>query len=91
MNKVISLVDCTTGRASSIVFTGNFSAETVGNILRDRVAPEAILHTDEARFYVKPGKEYAVHYSVAHARGEYVRADVHTNTIEGSLASSSVG
>jgi transposase-like protein len=86
MNKVISLVDRATGRATSIVFTGHFSAETVGQILRDRVAPEAVLHTDEARFYVKPGKEYAAHYSVAHARGEYVRRDdatVHTNTIEG--------
>ncbi|QIG78385.1 IS1595 family transposase [Stakelama tenebrarum] len=87
MNKVIALVDRTTGRSTSIVFTGNFTAESVGAILSERVAPDSRLITDEARFYKIPGKTFTGgHQSVSHARGEYVRkADrtVHTNTIEG--------
>ena len=87
MNKVISLVDRTTGRSTSIVFTGNFTAATVGAILSERLAPDTRLITDEARFYKIPGKAFTGgHQSVSHARGEYVRrADrtVHTNTIEG--------
>ncbi len=47
---------------------------------------EARLRTDEAKHYITPGKAYAEHQSVAHARDEYVsRTDptVHTNTVEG--------
>jgi hypothetical protein len=29
------------------------------------------------------GKEFAAHETVTHSRGEYVRGDVHTNTVEG--------
>ncbi len=29
------------------------------------------------------GKEFAAHETVAHSRDEYVRGDVHTNTVEG--------
>lgn len=86
MNKVISLVDRATGRATSIVFTGHFTADTVATILNERVAPQARLITDEARFYKTPGKAFLGHESVAHARGEYVSLSdrtVHTNTIEG--------
>ncbi len=86
MNKIISLVDRVTGRATSIVFTGNFSATTVASILNSRIAPDARLLTDEASFYKTPGKAFAAHGSVAHARGEYVSREdrtIHTNTIEG--------
>lgn len=86
MNKVISLVDRVSGRATSLVFTGQFTANTVAEILNAHVAPDTRLLTDEARFYKTPGKAFADHQSVAHARGEYVKkADrtVHTNTIEG--------
>ncbi|MEM9751763.1 MAG: IS1595 family transposase [Planctomycetota bacterium] len=40
------------------------------------------LVTDESRMYTKLGREYASHETVAHGRGEYVRGDVTTNTIE---------
>lgn len=83
MNKVISLVDRVTGRATSLVFTGHFTAATVGEILSQRVATDTRLLTDEARFYKPVGKAFAAHEAVAHARGEYVRGTAHTNTIEG--------
>ncbi|PKP93248.1 MAG: DDE transposase [Alphaproteobacteria bacterium HGW-Alphaproteobacteria-16] len=87
MNKVVSLVDRATGRATSVVFTGHFSAATIRPILERHLSPDARLVTDEARHYRGMGSRLAGgHQSVAHARGEYVRKgapDIHTNTIEG--------
>jgi len=86
MNKVISLVVRTTGRATSVVFTGNFAHKSVGPILAQHMAKDAKLMTDEAHHYKTIGAAYAAPDSVAHARGEYVRkgdATIHTNTIEG--------
>lgn len=42
--------------------------------------------TEEARFYLPLGKAYAEHGIVAHARDEYVRGDVCTNTVEGCFS-----
>ena len=86
MNKVVSLVDRVTGRATSVVFTGQFSAASIAPILAKHVSPEARLMTDGAHMYKTAGKAFADHQFVDHARGEYVRrgdATIHTNTIEG--------
>ena len=86
MNKVVSLVERATGRATSVVFTGHFSAASIGKVLSAHMAPEAQLMTDEARHYKDAGTRYAAHHSVNHARGEYVRkgdATMHSNTVEG--------
>jgi transposase-like protein len=56
---------------------------TVNAIVRKNIARETRLLTDESRYYTLVGKEFATHETVAHSRGEYVRGDVHTNTIEG--------
>ena len=39
--------------------------------------------TDEGGAAKKVGSEFALHGSVNHGAGEYVRGDVHTNTAEG--------
>ncbi|HEY0411806.1 MAG TPA: IS1595 family transposase [Allosphingosinicella sp.] len=86
MNKIVSLVDRATGRATSFVVTDALNAETVSHILYTNVHRSSTLQTDEANHYKRPGKEFAFHYSVNHRVGEYVRRDdptVHTNTIEG--------
>ena len=86
MNKVISLIDRTTGRSASVVFNGNLSAAAVAPIVAEYVAKEAHLMTDEAHFYKVIGKEYASHTYVSHSAGEYVRkgdAAIHSNTVEG--------
>ncbi len=86
MNKIVSLVDRSTGRATSFVVTENLNAETVSHILYTNVDRASTLQTDEANHYKRPGKEFAFHYSVNHRSGEYVRRDdntVHTNTVEG--------
>jgi hypothetical protein len=85
-NKVFSPVERATGRATSIVFTGKFTAASIAPILAKHVSPEARLMTDGAQMYKAAGKAFASHHYVDHARGEYVqRADatLHTNTIEG--------
>jgi hypothetical protein len=56
---------------------------TVAGIVRRNVNRETSLHTDESGLYQEVGWDYARHGRVEHAAGEYVRGDVHTNTVEG--------
>jgi len=56
---------------------------TVNAIVRKNIARETRLLTDESKYYTNVGKEFSAHETVTHSRGEYVRGDVHTNTIEG--------
>jgi transposase-like protein len=85
-NAILTLVE-RGGRARSIVMpVDQLNAANIAEILSANVAKEACLRTDEAKHYIAPGKAYAEHQSVAHAREEYVsKADptVHTNTVEG--------
>ncbi len=62
------------------------TAENVVKVVRDNVSRESRLQTDESRFYTKVGKEFAAHETVNHARKEYARGDVTTNTVEGYFA-----
>lgn len=84
-NKVLSLLDRSTGKARSFVIS-DFNMKVVAPILSANIAREARLITDEAPLYKHVGWNFADHASVTHKRGEYVsRQDgtVHTNTIEG--------
>ena len=66
---------------------------TVQKIVRDNIARESRLHTDESKLYVGTGEHFEMHETVNHSEKEYVRkggksggidwADVHTNTAEG--------
>jgi transposase-like protein len=56
---------------------------TVGKIVGENVARESRLHTDESRLYSGSDERFAAHETVRHSADEYVRGDVHTNTIEG--------
>jgi transposase-like protein len=53
---------------------------TVGRIVANNIDRESRLHTDESRLY--NDSDFAAHERVKHSAGEYVRGDVHTNTIE---------
>lgn len=55
----------------------------IGRVVRVNVSRESVLHTDESKLYTALGTEFAMHGTVTHSVGEYVRGDVHTNTIEG--------
>ena len=80
--KVLSLVDRNTKRAKSMVID-DLKAKTIIPILRDNIAKEATIYTDDALQYVSLPKHFAAHDFTVHSAGEYVRGDVHTNTIEG--------
>jgi transposase-like protein len=86
MNQILTLVDRATGRSVSMVFDGAITAANVMPVLSANVAKDARLLTDEAHHYKTPGKAFAAHGTVSHARHEYVsRADpsITTNQIEG--------
>lgn len=81
-NKVLTLIDRSTGRAKSIVVK-DLKVSTLLPILRENIAKEATVYTDEARWYAKLNKSFTHHDFTTHAAEEYVRGDVHTNTVEG--------
>jgi len=60
--------------------------ETVTKIVRENIARETRLNTDESRLYTRVGKEFEAHETVTHSAREYVRYEgehtVHTNTVE---------
>ena len=84
-NKVLSLVDRSTGQARSIV-VDDLKASTIVPILQANIDREARILTDEAGQYHHLRKHFADHAFTRHGHGEYVSASdrtVHTNTIEG--------
>jgi transposase-like protein len=81
-NKVLALVDRTSGQARSIV-VDHVSAAHLAPFIRANISPEARLMTDEASHYIVLGREFASHGVVAHGLGQYVDGQNHTNTIEG--------
>ncbi len=86
MNQILTLVDRTTGRSTSMVFDGTITVANITPVLEANISKNARLLTDDARHYRIPGKGFADHGYVAHTRGEYVSRDdpsITTNQIEG--------
>ena len=84
-NKVLSLVDRTTGQARSVV-VDDLKTTTLLPIMQANIAREARVLTDEAGQYKYINQHFADHAFTRHGQGEYVsKTDptVHTNTIEG--------
>ena len=79
--KIFSLVE-RGGKVRSF-HVPSVNAKTLKPILLSQVDADANLMTDEAKVYKKIGKEFASHEVVTHSKGEYVRGNVYTNTIEG--------
>jgi transposase-like protein len=57
--------------------------DNVATIVADNVSRESRLHTDESKLYTLVGNTFSAHETVRHSAYEYVRGDVHTNTVEG--------
>jgi transposase-like protein len=61
--------------------------ENVTKIVRENIARESRLHTDESRLYVGSDQHFASHDTVKHSADEYVRYEdgtaIHTNSAEG--------
>jgi len=78
---VVSLVE-RGGRVRSF-HPARADGNTVTAIVLDNIRHESRLHTDESRLYDFPGAAFKTHETVTHSHGEYVRGDVHTNSVEG--------
>ncbi len=62
----------------------NVTAKTLKSAIRENVEKSSRIITDENPSYRGIGKEYAGgHKSVCHSAKEYVRGEIHSNTIEG--------
>lgn len=62
----------------------NVTSDNLRQILRENVDESARLITDDSYRYIRGGKDFpGGHETVNHSKGEYVRGDVHTNTVEG--------
>lgn len=79
--KVLSLVE-RGGRVRSF-HVPSVTAKTLAPILKEQIAADSRIMTDEASQYTLVGRDFAEHGVVSHGIGEYVRGDVHTNVVEG--------
>jgi transposase-like protein len=59
------------------------TAETLGVVLNQHVDGASVIMTDELSAYQKATFGYKDHQTVAHGQREYVRGNVHSNTVEG--------
>jgi transposase-like protein len=61
--------------------------DTVTSIVRENIARESRLHTDESRLYIGSDEHFTSHDTVKHSADEYVRYEdgeaIHTNSAEG--------
>lgn len=79
-NAVLALVE--RGGNVRSVHVSDVTAKTLVPIVNDNIAREARVMTDSAAVYVAR-IDAASHEAVNHTANEYVRGDVHTNTVEG--------
>jgi transposase-like protein len=78
---VVSLVE--RGGKSRTFHVDHATATNVRDVIVRNVSRKSTLHTDESSLYIELGKEFAAHETVKHSAKEYVRGEVHTNTVEG--------
>ncbi len=81
-NAVLSLVDRNAKQVRSFHINGTSAADVMPIILKN-VATETAMMTDEGGHYSRLGSDFGSHDTVNHKADEYVRGDVHTNTVEG--------
>ncbi|HEY4943233.1 MAG TPA: IS1595 family transposase [Rhizomicrobium sp.] len=79
---VVALVE-RGGKVRSMHMRNGIDKATMAELVANYVRKESRLHTDESRLYNEAGKHVAKHETVRHAKGEYARGDVHSNTAEG--------
>jgi len=81
LNPVVALVE-RGGKARSF-HVASVSADSLRPVLHGQASPDSNLMTDELSAYKLLGHRFASHEAVKHSALEYVRGNVHTNTVEG--------
>jgi transposase-like protein len=79
-NAIVGLVE--RGGKTRTVHVQHATRDAVREILVTTADRKSTLYTDESNLYPITGKEFAKHDTVKHSAKEYVRGDVHSNTIE---------
>jgi transposase-like protein len=79
---VLSLIDRNSGKVHSR-HVANVKAENLREVLFEQIYLDSTLMTDDAYHYRPLGTHFTGHKVVKHSKGEYVRGDAHTNTLEG--------
>ena len=79
-NVVVTLVE--RGGSARSFHTEGHSVASIMPIVRGNIRRESRLMTDKALHYKAVGKEFAAHGAVEHSANEYVRGDIHSNTVE---------
>jgi transposase-like protein len=77
---VVSLVE-RNGKARSF-HVPNVTGKTLKEVMQKHIKPEVDLMTDHAMVYRYITQDWS-HSTVNHSRKEYVRGNIHTNTVEG--------
>jgi transposase-like protein len=80
-NVVLTLVE--RGGSARSFHVDSVSIADLKPIIHANVARETAMMTDQGASYPEIGAYFASHKTVNHAKEEYVRGDVHTNTVEG--------
>ena len=80
-NIVLTLVE--RGGSARSFHIDSASIDYIAPILRANILRESRLMTDKAPIYKNVGREFAEHGTVDHSIDEYVRGDIHSNTVEG--------
>lgn len=80
-NVVLTLVE--RGGEARSFHIDRADAASIIPVVRKNVAHEAKVATDEAAYYRPLGREGFDHQTVNHAQEEWVRGEVHSNTVEG--------
>jgi transposase-like protein len=78
---VISLVE--RGGVSRSFPLEDMSMESIHKAVTQNVKRDSHLRTDEYKAYIFMAPNFASHETVKHSADEYVRGDIHTNTVEG--------
>jgi transposase-like protein len=81
VNPVFTLVE-RDGTARSFHMP-NVRGDTLARVMAVHASRQSDLMTDEAQAFVQLGWNFASHGTINHSRDEYVRGEIHTNTVEG--------
>jgi transposase-like protein len=83
LRKIVTIVE-RGGRARSVK-VDNLRKDEMTRAL-EGASRDSVLVTDQASMYRRVGWQFMGHLTVDHGRHEYVRGEVHTNTVEGTFS-----
>ena len=79
---VVALVERGTGRVRAMPMP-RVTADNLREVMTANISSNASIMTDELKTYLPAAGNFRNHQTVIHGKGEYVRGDVYTNTVEG--------